>query len=177
MITVHFLRHAEPDYSCVVLDRNRFAGNRRDFAPLSEMGRRQAVEVARKLRGRTGVELVLSSPYTRALETAATVASELRLPLRVVPELHDWLAVIDGHQPIDGAVVDAAITRYLQSDFADAEFETPEELEDRMHAVVKGLVAGGTSEAIIVGHQEPICRITGRTEVRMGEFVTRVFEA
>jgi len=52
--------------------------------PLTEAGRRQALEVAQGLRGR-GFQRLLTSPYRRALETADLVAGVLGLAVVVEP--------------------------------------------------------------------------------------------
>jgi hypothetical protein len=57
-----------------------FCGNRRDFAPLSINGERQALEAADALRDFRGTR-VIASPYTRTLQTGAIIAMALRPPL------------------------------------------------------------------------------------------------
>lgn len=176
MITVHLLRHAEPDYAILVSDDRRFAGNRRDFAPLSRDGRETAASVAAALGATTDAQLVVSSPYTRALETAAHVAAATGAPLRVIPQLHDWLAVIHGGAPIDAERVDLSIAEYLAGEHADATFETPDQVGRRVEAVVSDLASKGWREVVLVAHQEPLCRFAGIQELGMGKYVTRVFD-
>jgi broad specificity phosphatase PhoE len=72
------------------------AGNRdRIFAtdphslPLTELGYTQAEEVARLIGARFNAELVVSSPYVRARETARVIASALTLPLEIEPDLYE----------------------------------------------------------------------------------------
>jgi len=88
MAKVIFLRHGEPDYSKVT--QLRYKGHGRDLAQLSENGVRQAQSVAEDTRLK-GAELILSSPYTRALQTAAIISKENNLDMAVVTELHEWL--------------------------------------------------------------------------------------
>jgi broad specificity phosphatase PhoE len=59
----------------------------RTDVPLTDAGRAQARKLRRKL-GRRMFALVLSSPMSRALETARFAGYEARVEL--VPELHEW---------------------------------------------------------------------------------------
>jgi broad specificity phosphatase PhoE len=53
-------------------------------APLTETGQAQALAAASRLAGR-GLRRIVSSPYTRALQTASIVAELLELPITVDP--------------------------------------------------------------------------------------------
>src|SRR6266542_3435896 len=55
--------------------------------PLTELGRRQAHAVARQLAAR--VDLVLASPYARALETAEAIRAAANGPGEIVPLIHE----------------------------------------------------------------------------------------
>lgn len=69
--------------------------------PLSDLGRRQAESLARRLRELPGDErpdLVISSPYLRARQTAEIATEGLDVPLRVDERLRDRdLGVLDLH--------------------------------------------------------------------------------
>jgi broad specificity phosphatase PhoE len=72
--------------------RERFAGARYDLLPLSAEGIRQVEATARLLRARgPRATLVIASPYSRTLHTAAILSRRLALPLAVELGLHDWL--------------------------------------------------------------------------------------
>lgn len=64
------IRHGEPDYR--VVTERKFKGHGRDLAPLTEQGVLQAEAVSHDPR-LAGAEFIVSSPYTRALQTAAMV--------------------------------------------------------------------------------------------------------
>jgi broad specificity phosphatase PhoE len=53
-------------------------------APLTELGRAQAAEVAERLRTEQ-IRRIIVSPYTRALQTAAPIAAALAVPVFVNP--------------------------------------------------------------------------------------------
>lgn len=82
------VRHGEADYSQV--DRKGYLGFGRDLAPLSANGIRQAYEASRE-QIFSGAQLVISSPYTRALQTAAIISKALGLELAVEVGLHERL--------------------------------------------------------------------------------------
>lgn len=82
------VRHGEPDYSKCV--EKGYIGHGFNLAPLSEKGRLQAEQVAHS-EYMKDAQLVVSSPYTRALQTAAAICSANRLPLLVDEELHEWI--------------------------------------------------------------------------------------
>lgn len=82
------MRHGEPDWDLVDGDHWRGAAN--DLAPLTRLGEKQARQTADLLH-RDAPSLVLSSPMTRALQTAALVATELSVALKVDMDLREWL--------------------------------------------------------------------------------------
>ena len=83
-----FVRHGEPDYSNVT--ERGFIGHGQDMAQLTENGKQQALAVARDKR-LEGAELILSSPYTRALQTSAIISRRLDIEINVETDLHEWL--------------------------------------------------------------------------------------
>lgn len=88
MATFYLVRHGQPDYSGLQ-ERGMF-GFGRDFAPLSPLGVQQAEEAARDPR-LSQAELIVSSPYTRALQTAQIISQRTGISVKVEPELHEWV--------------------------------------------------------------------------------------
>ena len=82
---ITLMRHAETDWRRVNELRLRGAAN--DLAPLTPSGREQA----RAAAGRVEVDVIVSSPMTRALETASIIAAELGIEVRVEFDLREWL--------------------------------------------------------------------------------------
>jgi ribonuclease H / adenosylcobalamin/alpha-ribazole phosphatase len=74
--TTLLLRHGQTEMSVA----GRFAG--RSDIPLTSVGAQQAAAVAERLAGR-GVDLVVSSPLSRAMATAQAVAEAAGVPLAV----------------------------------------------------------------------------------------------
>lgn len=88
MATFLLVRHGEPDYDAVA--GLGFFGFGRALAPLTARGVEQAEAAAHDPRLRTA-DMLLSSPYTRALQTAAAISRATGLPITVEPELHEWV--------------------------------------------------------------------------------------
>jgi broad specificity phosphatase PhoE len=56
---------------------------------LTEIGRRQAHEVAQRIKTHFQPELIFSSSFLRARQTSAIIAAELNLPVEVVEDIHE----------------------------------------------------------------------------------------
>lgn len=88
MALFYLIRHGEPVYEHML--ENGFYGFGRDFAPLSEKGREQAEITARDIRLKDA-EIIVSSPYTRALQTAQIISRETAISVEVDIDLHEWI--------------------------------------------------------------------------------------
>lgn len=82
------VRHGEPDYSQCI--QKKYFGHGLNLAPLTKKGCAQAEAVA-KHECLNGAQLVVSSPYTRAMQTAAVISRIHDLPLSVDEDLHEWV--------------------------------------------------------------------------------------
>ncbi|MCL2487188.1 MAG: histidine phosphatase family protein [Oscillospiraceae bacterium] len=85
---VIFIRHGEPDYSHV--ERRGFIGHGLDLGPLTPDGIQQAEQAAADPR-LDGIQLIVASPYTRALQTAAIISRRRDIEIAVEVDLHEWL--------------------------------------------------------------------------------------
>lgn len=88
MTQIYLVRHAQPDYAPV--DSRGWPGMATDAAPLTSEGLQQAEGVADLLSG-IGATYLVSSPFTRALHSAAIIGHRLALGVRVDYDLRDWL--------------------------------------------------------------------------------------
>ncbi|GAB6092925.1 histidine phosphatase family protein [Furfurilactobacillus curtus] len=84
---VFLIRHSEPDYTAVT--EAGFSGFGRDLSSLSANGISLAQQCAQSPIFKN-VELILSSPYTRALATAAEIVRFNNIPLHIELGLHEW---------------------------------------------------------------------------------------
>lgn len=87
MALFYLVRHGEADYDGML--ESGFWGFGRSFAPLSEKGKRQAAGAAKDARLKSA-GLIVSSPYTRALQTAQIISLETGLRVEVDIDLHEW---------------------------------------------------------------------------------------
>ena len=87
MAIFYLVRHGEADYS-EMLEKG-FWGVGRSFAPLSQKGISQ-VEAAAIDERLKSAQLIVSSPYIRALQTAAIISKETGLKICVDIDLHEW---------------------------------------------------------------------------------------
>ena len=85
----YLVRHGEPDYS--EIDTKVYRNFGAHMCPLTDKGRDQIKSTAKDPRLQ-GVSLILSSPFGRALQTAAILSKELGIDIIVETDLHEWLA-------------------------------------------------------------------------------------
>lgn len=159
------IRHGEPDYT--PCDERGFIGQGRAMAPLTPLGVRQAEEAAEDPL-LEGAELLLSSPYTRALQTAAIISRKTGLPLAVEVDLHEWIPDLTYR---DNGSENAA----LHEDFWRCEgvyppgerrrWETIEQIIARIDPVFRRYDRAGYQKIAVVAHGGVIRRLTGDNKV------------
>jgi broad specificity phosphatase PhoE len=173
MTTIYLLRHGEADYASI---RHRnWPGAASDLAPLTARGRAQALAAAGQLSA-VGAAAMVSSPMTRALQTAALVASRLGLLVEVDVDLREWLPD-DTFSWRSYAEVQAAA-----DDFERCGGEWPagqhrpweplSQVRDRADAAVRRRVArmADGQVLIVVCHEIVIRALTGEPSTRTGAF-------
>ena len=78
MTTIYFVRHAEPDYN-----------NHDDFfRPLTDKGMKDRIKVTNYLLDKK-IDVVLSSPYVRAVDTVADFAKNAGLSIETVDDFRE----------------------------------------------------------------------------------------
>jgi len=83
----YFIRHGEPDYSH--FGKTIYNGIGNNFIPLTDNGIKQIKQTARDTR-LSDADIIISSPYTRALQSAAILSKELQIDLAVEADLFEW---------------------------------------------------------------------------------------
>ena len=83
----YFIRHGEPDYSQG--GKTIYNGIGNNFMPLTLNGINQIKKTAKDSR-LSDADIIVSSPYTRALQSAAILSKELQIDLVVEPNLFEW---------------------------------------------------------------------------------------
>lgn len=85
----YFIRHGKTDYS----ERNTkvYQGFGVNLSKLSQLGVTQVKESAKDSRI-SDADMIICSPYTRAVQTAAILSKELGIDVVIETDLHEWLA-------------------------------------------------------------------------------------
>lgn len=131
------VRHGEPDYSGVTA--RGYIGHGQDLAPLTEAGIAQAEAAAGDAR-LSGASLIVSSPYTRALQTAAVISRKTGIPIRVELGLHEW--IIDtsyrfaSHEYTAGALEECVRCLGVQGEGTQYRWEPLEDVAKRAYAAL-----------------------------------------
>lgn len=114
--------------------------------PLSDHGRRQAVQAAARIGA---IDVVAASPQVRAHETAALIAAELGIgPVHVVPDLRERSA-----GPWSGLTVEEIEQRYpgyLDEGRRPEDFETDEALIGRTTTALEALAIWHPGRLVLV---------------------------
>src|SRR4051794_3116079 len=97
MGTVYLVRHGETDWALV--NGRRLIGAANDLAPLTSEGTSQILAAAERLRDER-VGLLLASPMTRALQSAALLSRVLDVPLQVEFDLHECPRLVLPRPPL-----------------------------------------------------------------------------
>lgn len=167
---IAFVRHGEPDFGAVSEYQPKYAGARYDLLHLSRAGCEQVLASVEPLRG-AGASLILSSPYTRTLQTASILSRALDLEIVVEPNLHDWMPVADSTVFVTAALIEEKIKEYQLSRQTGRlpprrTWETAEELKAR---VSRALEKHRHLPSIVVStHEFVIQTMTGESNVPYG---------
>lgn len=139
-MTLALIRHGQTDWN----REDRMQGS--SDIPLNDTGRAQAREAASALAGRHW-DAIVSSPLSRARETAEIIAAELGLPLGpAYPEL-----VERDYGPHEGDNSTDCIRRYPNRDYPDA--ETLDEVVERGLAGLERISADlPNADVLVVAH-------------------------
>lgn len=165
-----FIRHGEPDKS--IVDARGFIGQGRDLAPLTDLGRQQAARAADNPL-LAGCQLIIASPYTRALQTAAIISRKTGLDLLVETDLHEFIP--DKTFQVKGEAENKALHRdfmHCRGEYPPGEtrkWETIAEITARTKPVLDRYVALGYEKIAIVAHGGVIRRYTGVGLIAHGE--------
>ena len=84
---IYMIRHGKADYRYG--DSHNFIGHGNDLAPLDEEYINDVINTAKDDRLKKAA-LIVSSPYTRALQTAAIISKEIGLDIKIEPDLREW---------------------------------------------------------------------------------------
>ena len=89
---VLLIRHGEPRYD--EIKARGYHNFRYDFGRLTSNGVLQAKKAALD-PSLTGATIIVSSPYTRSLQTAAIISRITQIELTVENDVHEWMPEVD----------------------------------------------------------------------------------
>lgn len=169
MTTFHFIRHGEPLWE--LNEQRNLTGANRNFVPLTDRGVQEAETTARDPR-LAHAEIVIASPYTRALQTAAIIAGHLQLPLQVEYDLHEWVPDLTFQFDLQKVVelrndFDACNGHYPEGE--SRLWESRDSMRTRVDAVLEKYLHH--EKVIVVCHGMLICNHTGVDQVDHAEIV------
>ena len=169
MTQIYLVRHGQPDYEPI--DSRGWPGMAADTAPLSLQGTKQAEAVADLLSG-IGATYLVTSPFTRALHSAAIIGHRLALGVRVDYDLRDWLP------DSTGSWRGTADVRAARAEFDAYAGEWPEgvprpweplsRVRERARAALKRHTASTDGPVLAVTHSMIIRALTGEQDTAHG---------
>ena len=87
MAKFYLIRHGEPDYTYG--DTHGFIGHGHDLAPLKQDKIKYVIETSKDPRLKNA-QIIVSSPYTRALQTANIISKETGIDIVIEPDIREW---------------------------------------------------------------------------------------
>lgn len=165
--TVFYLvRHGAAEWD--IARQRRLKGWGIDLVPLTAEGVEQVESVGARLR-REDCRVIIASPMTRAVHSAAILSRLLDLPLHVEFDLHEWVADASLDWEFDFAAVAAALEDRdrLGGEWPHNETRPWEPISSLRRRVSQALVRYAHFQRVIaVCHEEVIFALTGQ---RVGE--------
>jgi broad specificity phosphatase PhoE len=131
-----FIRHGEPRYDEVVA--RGFKNQGYDLGKLTERGESQAAKVALDPR-LEGATLIVASPYTRALQTAAIISRITQIPLTVENDLHEWMpdVTFSNRNDLEFAYPEFMASKGVRTEDNQFTWETMADVQKRSRHAIK----------------------------------------
>ncbi len=178
---LYLVRHGEPSYTPCT--QRGLIGQGRDLSALNDIGIAQMDESAKKLVTK-GAQIILSSPYTRALQSAAIIAKHTGLTTKVVHDFHEWIPDLTfqykTYQELKLLYQDFETNRgkYPRDERAFTEYTRWESLEDLKRRVKNALMpfVDEYESVILVAHGMVIQTFYYQERVEFGEIIEIDFD-
>ncbi len=131
---LHLIRHGHTNWD--LIDEKGVKGMAASAAPLTQLGRLQIETIANDYR-LADAEIILSSSYARALESAAILSRVLNKPLVVEYDLHEWLPQTDSLQEVDEELLLKASREFVKETKEEVPWEKFSEVKKRVLSVLE----------------------------------------
>ncbi len=165
----YLIRHGEPNWQ-LSLDLG-MTGFQANFVGLTERGISQIDETA-KNECLKDAELIISSPYPRALQTGQILSRRLNKDLRVEFGLHEWLMDVNLNYPLDPALMEQFQEEYFRYRGIPQEGCKWEPADCLRRRALETLGRYSEySKVIVTCHEIVIRTLTGKDSVNFGEIV------
>lgn len=175
MALYYLIRHGEPTYDHLM--EHGFFGFGRDLAPLTEEGQKQAEITAKDARLKDAA-LIVSSPYTRALQTAQIISKETGLRVVVELDLHEWVPDWENrYTTSEESFAQAREFTEYQGEYPKGKtfrWETVSHMRERMRRVADKYAEYG--KVIFVGHGMAFRSLTYIEKMRPAEIIECTYE-
>ena len=170
MTTFYLIRHGKADWDdCYA---RKLTGFRTDFTRLTSVGQEQLEQTSKDER-LSKADLILSSPYTRALESAAILSRNLQVRIEVEYDLHEWLPDMTGMYASQVEIFSLAdeFERHhgIYPTGETRRWETLEHLKTRVSSVLHKYL--NLEHMIVVCHEMAIWSVTGTRDVTNGQII------
>ena len=169
------VRHGTPDYSYI--NKRKFRGFGNDLAPLSEIGEKEILKISKEEKLKNA-DIIISSPHTRTMQTAAIIAKELNINIKVEVDLMEWI-VDKSFMYDDYSQVVKWREHYEISGgkniYEGDNFEEKNELIARCKNVLKKY-NGKYKKVIVVTHGMIISALTGVKNPKCGQIINYKLE-
>ena len=166
---IYMIRHGKADYSYG--DSHNFIGHGHDLAKLDDNYIDDVIKTAKDTRLKEA-SLIVSSPYTRALQTAAIISKEINLDIKIEADLREW-------EPDTTYQYKAMEAKTFYKDYVSNNgihptnrivlWESKEHLKDRIESVIKKYKYYKC--IIFVFHQIAIKSVVDIDEVKPAEII------
>ena len=170
MALFYLVRHGEAEYSQMI--EKGFFGFGRDFASLSKTGIEQVEKMAKDQRLKSA-QIIVSSPYTRALQTAAIISRETGLKICVEVDLHEWIPDKTNQYKTSEEAFSLAKEFYenkgVYPKSQQLKWETLDEVRKRMQRVADKYA--DYEKVILVGHSMTFEALTGINDMKPAEII------
>jgi broad specificity phosphatase PhoE len=134
-------------------NRERIFATQPHELPLTETGYRQAQDAARRIAELFRPELVVTSSYVRASETARIIAGALGVPLEVEPNLHEREVGVHRGQSYDSLLAAPDYDPNRPWAWKPEDGESYEEVQARVGPILDRLAnTHPTGDVVIVSH-------------------------
>lgn len=166
---IYMIRHGKADYSYG--DTHNFIGHGHDLAKLAEEHIGDVIKASKDPRLQEA-SVIVSSPYTRAMQTAAIISKQTGLDIKVEPDLREWepdLTYQYKAKEMKEYYKDYQNNNGLPPIDRSVKWETKEHLKNRVQDVINKYC---TYECVIfVFHQMAIQAITGVEKIAPAEII------